>query len=78
MIWLFDLAAPLIEVAAHWDARAGTTPMSPAKPGAWELSPAAAGMPRFGHVADLEPYIAGWLTRMTERDDRGYWLIRQS
>ena len=36
------------------------------------------GMPRFAQVTDLEPYIAGWLARMKERDDRGYWPIRQS
>jgi hypothetical protein len=36
------------------------------------------GMPRFEQVTDLEPYTAGWLARMTERDDRGYWPIRQS
>jgi len=36
------------------------------------------GMPRFEQVTDLEPYIAGWLARMKERDDRGYWPIRQS
>ena len=29
------------------------------------------GMPRFEQVTDLEPYIAGWLARMKERDDRG-------
>ena len=32
----------------------------------------AGGMPRFAQVTDLEPYIAGWLARMKERDDRGY------
>jgi len=36
------------------------------------------GMPRFAQVTDLEPHIAGWLARMKERDDRGYWPIRQS
>ena len=36
------------------------------------------GMPRFAQVTDLEPYIAGRLARMKERDDRGYWPIRQS
>ena len=36
------------------------------------------GMPRFAQVTDLEPYIAGWLARMKERDDRGCWPIRQS
>ena len=30
------------------------------------------GMPRFEQVADLEPYIPGWLARIKERDDRGY------
>jgi hypothetical protein len=31
------------------------------------------GRPCFAQqVTDLEPYIAGWLARMKERDDRGY------
>ena len=29
------------------------------------------GMPRLALVTELEPYIAGWLARMKERDDRG-------
>jgi hypothetical protein len=40
--------------------------------------PPPGGMPRFGQVTGLEPYIAGWLARMKERDDRGCWPIRQS
>jgi len=36
------------------------------------------GMPRFAQVTGLEPYIARWLARMNERDDRGYWPTRQS
>lgn len=35
-------------------------------------------MPRLAQVTDLERYIAGWLVRMKERDDRGYRPIRQS
>ncbi len=147
--WLFDLAAPLVEVTTHWDGERWNDPDVPGhQPGAWELGAAEhrddaigrqdwtadpcydqpgpdgpfehgqlaiavsgreqtvpllryrhyqafsfqagkvivtvvsrhppGGMPCFEQVTDLEPYIAGWLARMKERDDRGYWPTRQS
>jgi hypothetical protein len=35
-------------------------------------------MPGFEQVTDIEPFIAGWLATMKERDDRGYWPVRPS
>jgi hypothetical protein len=39
--WLFDLAAPLVEVTTHWDGESWNDPDVPGhQPGAWELGAA--------------------------------------